>query len=148
MHTVMQFYGNMREDKMTTENKDIGKKYLEDMGAKIGRGAVKFHSMPIFEASYRPYETPMNSYVSTEYSVDISVREKDYERILDIIGYGLSGNSTRQFTGGPDHSYYKDVVDRLDAEKAIRRQHPGIQKAYDKYRTLLSLVANGQQIEE
>lgn len=129
---------------MTQESRKAGEKFLKDnLCAQIKSGHIKFYSAPPIE--YIDYKyTSMDSFtptkVVTENSVDIHLRQQDYDRLIDILGsfYSSSYND----------SYYEQIAKNIDYERSLRKQHKALQKAYEKYEILLKMVINGNQIED
>lgn len=134
---------------MSNEDRIKGKKFLqENYNAYVGRGKRQFYSTIPTEFKNVSYDDifkdsrsdPFDSQVYTEESVDISMREADFQRLLDLLGYF-------QKHGYVDR-YSKDIEYRVAFERRLREKHPGLNKAYERYRLLLEMVANGKEIED
>lgn len=133
---------------MSEKDRTEGHKYLtKHLNAYIGRGAKRFHTMipaefQDIQTQFQPYGSidPYDRQVRVEESVDISMRESDYQRLLDVLGY-------IQHHGNADF-YKQDLEERVAFERSLRDKHPGIKKAYERYRILLEMVAQGKEIED
>jgi hypothetical protein len=130
---------------MSEDNRVKGKKYLtEYYNAHIGRGHKRFYSMPPTDfksVSFKDlYVDPHDSRVYVEESVDISMRESDFQRLLDVLGYFQKYGNIDQ--------HRRDIESRVTFERSLREKHPGLKKAYNRYRVLLDMVANGKEIED
>lgn len=136
---------------MSEKERIAGREYLEKyFNAHIGRGSRRYHTaVPHEYRSMNPYEffpgdrvDPHDSMVYIEESVDVSMRESDFQRLLDYIGYLQDqGYSSRD-------RYNKDIEQRVAFERILREKHPGVKKAYERYRILLDMVAQGKDIED
>ena len=134
---------------MSERDRESGQKFLTThFDAHIGRGAKRFHTMVPLEFQgidihqFNPSDRvdPYDRQVCIEESVDISLRESDYQRLLDLLGHWQE----REFVG----SYTKRFEQNLAFERSLREKHPGIKKAYERYRILLNIVAQGKDIED
>jgi hypothetical protein len=126
---------------MSEQRRKDGLKFLKErVHSQIGKGRLKFHSVVPVKYwaghGYPDADLP----VHFEESVDISMREKDFEQLLDILGYFQSH--------GWNDPYYNDMSDNLAFERKLRKKHPALEKAYSRYRILLDLVAEGKEIED
>jgi len=127
------------------EGLDVLTKYFD---AHIGRGAKRFHTMllPEFQGieldRFQPGDRidPYDRQVYVEESVDISLRENDFQRLLDLLGHWQE----REWVD----SRTKSLEQRVAFERSLREKHPGIKKAYERYRILLDMVAQGKDIED
>jgi hypothetical protein len=141
----MLCFGNITENNMTQKNQKAGRKFLtERLRAHIGSGARRFQTMCTDYFWIRHNPAPRISADPCQYiveqSVDISLRPSDYERLLDILGhYDQFGNL---------NAYEQYRSTRLEYEKTLRKQYPAVQLAYDRYQTLLTMIANGVDLEE
>lgn len=134
---------------MSEKDRTAGRKFLEKyLNAHISRGNRHFHTtIPPKYQSIDPYKffprvraDPCDSMVYAEESVDISLHESDFQRLLDILGnYETYGHANYRT---------KDLEVRIAFERSLRGKHPGVKKAYDRYRILLDMVAQGQDIED
>lgn len=134
---------------MSEKDRTAGRKFLEKyLNAHISRGNRRFHTtIPPEYQSMDPYKffpgdrvDPYDSMVYVEESVDVSLRESDFQRLLDVLG---------NFENNGDANYRtKDLEVRIAFERSLREKHPGVKKAYDRYRILLDMVAQGQDIED
>ena len=134
---------------MSERNREQGRKFLTThFDAHVGRGAKRFHTMVPLEFQgieldrFQPGQRidPYDSQVYIEESVDISLRESDYQRLLDLLGHWQE----REFVD----SNTKRFEQNLAFERSLRKKHPGIKKAYERYRILLDMVAQGKDIED
>jgi hypothetical protein len=129
---------------MSEKDRIEGRKFLEKhFRAQVGKGRLRFNKIYPVEywslVSREPFTA--DSYrIEYEESVDVSLRESDFERLLDILGYFRTHNQ--------HDSYYRDLEQKLVFERKMREQHPALKKAYDRYRLLLTMVANGQDIDD
>jgi hypothetical protein len=133
---------------MSEQHRTIGREYLEKyFDAYIGRGNKRFYSTVPAEFNKVDFKElytvdPYDAKTFIEESVDISMRENNFQRLLDVLGYF-------QQNGNNNASYYiKDIQNRLDFERLLREKYPALKKAYEHYRTLVAMVANGQEIED
>jgi hypothetical protein len=134
---------------MSEADRTQGRKYLtEHLNANIGRGNRRFQSIIPLEYHYMDFPDlnpgavidPYNRQFFVEESVDISLRESDFQRLLDVLGYfQINGNANRRI---------KELESRVAFERTMREKHPGVKKAYDRYRILLDMVAEGKEIED
>lgn len=131
---------------MSHSDRTNGRKYLENhLNACIGRGNKRFYTSVPFEYSKVDFREllPLDRYDANtfiEESVDISMRESDFQQLLDVLGYFQnSGNA---------NFYQRDTQTRLAFERSLREKHPALKKAYDRYLTLVALVANVKEIED
>jgi len=131
---------------MSERDRESGQKFLTThFDAHIGRGAKRFRTMVPLEFDIHQFNPgdqidPYDRQVCIEESVDISLRESDYQRLLDLLGHWQE----REFVG----SYTKRFEQNLAFERSLREKHPGIKKAYERYRILLNIVAQGKDIED
>jgi hypothetical protein len=131
---------------MSEQDRTNGRKYLEKhLNAHIGRGNKRFYTTvpsDFRKVTYKEFLPldPYDAQVFVEESVDISMRESDFQRLLDVLGYF-------QNSGNADF-YQRDLQSRLAFERALREKHPALKKAYDRYHTLVTMVANGKEIED
>lgn len=133
---------------MSSKDRENGHKFLtKHFDACIGRGAKRFHTVLSHEfqsmkSQFNPYGSvdPYDHQVYVEESVDISLREADYQRLLDLLGHWQE----REFV---DLSA-KQLDQNLAFERSLRDKHPGVKKAYERYRILLDMVAQGKDIED
>jgi hypothetical protein len=132
---------------MSEQHRTIGRKYLEKyFDAYIGRGNKRFYSTVPAEFNKVDFKElytvdPYDAKTVVEESVDISMRENDFQRLLDVLGYFQQN--------GNDANYYsRDIQKRVDFERSLREKYPALKKAYERYRTLVAMVANGQEIED
>jgi hypothetical protein len=126
-----------------------GRKYLtEHLDAYIGRGNRRFHTMIPQEYHYMDFPNLKptdiidlyDRHVCVEESVDISLRESDFQRLLDVLGYfQINGNANFRM---------KELESRVAFERTMRDRHPGVKKAYERYRILLDMVAEGKDIAD
>lgn len=133
-------------EKMMNDNvRERGKKYLEtEFNSRIGRGLMKFQvlSKPRWLVSDCSVSNdPFDTTFETVESVDISMRPADFERLTSLMGwYSVSSG---------DYSGYSRYVEQtLALERKIRKEYPAVQKAYEKYQTLLKMVNDGKEIQE
>ena len=145
----MRICGNIKEDEMSERDRTEGYKFLtEYLNAYIGQGAKRFQTMvPLdyqdidFDCFQKGEKVDFSDRkIYTEESIDISLRESDYQRLLDILGY-------IQHHGNADF-YHKDLESKIAFERSLREKYPGIKKAYKNYRVLLDMVAKGKDIED
>ena len=130
---------------MSDEQRKNGRDFLEKyFNAHVSRGKKKFHSVYPMDywntVSREPLDDYMNIKSHVEESVDISLREQDFERLLDVLGYFQNYNDLSR--------YYKELESKLAFERKLRNSNPALQKAYEKYTLLVSMVANGKEIED
>jgi len=131
---------------MSERDRESGRKFLTThFDAHIGRGAKRFHTMVPLEFDIHQFNPsdridPYDQQVCIEESVDISLRESDYQRLLDLLGHW---QDQKQFD-----STTKRFEQKLAFERSLREKHPGIKKAYERYRILLDMVAQGKDIED
>lgn len=133
---------------MSERDRENGHKFLtKHFDAYVGRGAKRFHTALSHEfqsmkSQFNPYVSidPYDRQVYVEESVDISLREADYQRLLDLLGHWQE----REFVD----SHTKQLEQRIAFERSLRDKHPGIKKAYERYRILLDMVAQGKDIED
>lgn len=131
---------------MSEQQRDHGRKLLEEyFNAHISRGKRRFHTShpPDYwnTISDRHFDDFMSvNKISVEESFDISLREEDFERLLDLIGYFQAHN--------PNNGYYQELESKLAFERRLRKNNPALQKAYEKYKMLVDIVANGKEIED
>jgi len=128
---------------MAEFRRSAGEQFLtKTLRAQISEGNTRFHTM----ATHNYYEVdfmsrdPYDHQVIVEQSVEINMRRADYEKLLELMGYFEEHHNFEGFT--------RDMQENLAFERKMRELHPGLQKAYNKYRTLLELVANGTPIED
>lgn len=131
--------------KMSEKDRVEGRKFLEKhFNAHIGRGRLRLQTMyPMdywLRVAYRPIDPAQEYHYQVEESVDVSMRESDFERLLDILGYFQTHNQHDR--------YFVDLERKLAFERQLREKHPGVKKAYERYRILLDLVSEGRDIEE
>jgi hypothetical protein len=133
---------------MSETDRTQGRKYLtEHLNAYIGRGNRRFHSIIPLEYHHINLQAlkgdvmdPYNRQTFVEESVDISLRESDFQRLLDVLGYfQINGNANFRM---------KELESRVAFERTMREKHPGVKKAYERYRILLDMVAEGKEIED
>jgi hypothetical protein len=133
---------------VSSKDRENGHKFLtKHFDACIGHGAKRFHTALSHEfqsmkSQFNPYGSvdPCDHQVYVEESVDISLRESDYQRLLDLLGHWQE----REFVD----SNTKRFEQNLAFERSLREKHPGIKKAYERYRILLDMVAQGKDIED
>lgn len=132
---------------MSEHDRTRGRKYLEKhLDAYVGRGNKRFYTTVPVEYSKLDFgkilpSDPYDATVLVEESVDISMRESDFQRLLDVLGHFQQN--------GNDANYYRrDFEYRMTFERSLREKHPALKKAYDRYLTLVALVANGKEIED
>jgi hypothetical protein len=129
---------------MMERNRETGKNYLKDeFEAKIGKGLYKFHTIrPLNFNSlrYRDIDSPFRENIQVEESVDISLREDQYNRLIELLGYF-------KIQGMVD-SYPSYLERRTREEQQLRNRHPALKKAFNNYQTLLRLVAEGRDVGE
>lgn len=133
---------------MSDQNREKGHKFLTThFDAHVGRGAKRFHTalsheFQTMKSQYNPYGSidPYDHQVYIEESVDISLRESDFQRLLDLLGHCQE----REFVD----SHTKRLEQRIAFERSLRDKHPSIKKAYERYRILLDMVAQGKDIED
>lgn len=134
---------------MSERDREQGQKFLtKHFDAHVGRGAKRFHTMVPLEFQdieldhLRPGDRidPYDRQVCVEDSVDISLRESDYQRLLDLLGHWQE----REWID----SRTKYLEQRIAFERSLREKHPAIKKAYERYRILLDMVAQGKDIED
>lgn len=112
--------------------------------AHVGRGAKRFHTMIPLEFQdielnrFQPEDRidPYDRQVYVEESVDISLREADYQRLLDVLVHWQE----RGFIS----LYSKHLERTLAFEQNLREKHPAVKNAYEQYQVLLKMVANGE----
>jgi hypothetical protein len=129
---------------MSDQQRKHGLEFLEKyFNAHVSRGNRRFHTTyPInyYNNITEPFDDYMDIKMLTEESVDISLREQDFERLLDVLGYFQNHNN---------HSgYYQELETKLAFERQLRKNNPALQKAYEKYMLMVSLTANGKEIED
>ena len=134
---------------MSERDREQGRDFLtKHFDAHIGRGAKRFHTMVPLEFQgieldrFQPGERidPYDRQVYIEESVDISLRESDYQRLMDLLGHWQERERIDTNT--------KRLEQKLAFERSLREKHPGIKKAYERYRILLDMVAQGKDIED
>ena len=134
---------------MSERDRESGQKFLTThFDAHVGRGAKRFHTMVPVEFQgieldrFGPGDRvdPYDREVYVEESVDISLRESDYQRLLDLLGHWQEQERIDPNTKRLEH--------KLAFERSLRGKHPGIKKAYERYRILLDMVAQGKDIED
>lgn len=126
---------------MNEPSRPDGRKYLEKtLKAKINRGRYRFRvSVPVsFEipryASIQEWESNINTVI--EESVDISLTETDFQKLLDVLSY------FEKYNDGSDYAHY--IVERAAFEGSLREKHPALKQAYEKYQLLVNLTADGK----
>ena len=126
---------------MNEPSRPDGRKYLEKtLKAKINRGRYRFRvSVPVsFEipryASIQEWESNINTVI--EESVDISLTETDFQKLLDVLSY------FEKYNDGSDYAHY--IVERAAFEGSLREKHPSLKQAYEKYQLLVNLTADGK----
>lgn len=134
------------EEKMTSVDDRVqGREYLTKyLNARVSRGSrkiatilpIEFSSMKVSERQPFGSIDPFDRQVYYEDSVDITMTESDFQRLLDALGYF-------SYKGNFDH-YQKDLEMKVAFEKNMRETRPGVKKAYEKYRILLDMVTNGK----
>lgn len=122
-----------------------GRKCLTDYyNAHIGRGNKRFYSTTPFDFNLLYSKgldvDPYDSKVHIEESVDISMRESDFQRLLDTLGY------FEKYGNVDNHK--REIESRAAFERSLREKNPGIKKAYERYRILLDMVAQGKDIND
>lgn len=135
---------------MSSKDRENGHKFLtKHFDACIGHGAKRFHTALSHEfqsmkSQFNPYGSVdlYDHQVYVEESVDISLREADYQRLLDLLG----NCQEREFKFVDSHT--KRLEQNLAFERSLRDKHPGIKKAYERYRILVDMVAQGKDIED
>jgi hypothetical protein len=132
---------------MSEQNRKKGKDFLsKTLHAEIGRGNRRYqtmHSMDYWiRQAYKPTDPLSDMHVQIESSVDISMRESDYDRLLEILG---RFNTDERVTAD---RYYSELESRLAYERKLRNNNPALKIAYEKYKIMLDLVANGKDIED
>jgi hypothetical protein len=115
-------------------------------GAKMGRGGRKLYSSSL-KQEYSPLDLWTNTRYEVEESHDLHLTRADYERLTGFLGYDPE-NKDYYSPGDKLHTYERDVSTALTAERKMREDHPSVQLAYEKYRFLLDMVANGKKIED
>lgn len=128
---------------MNDPSRPDGRKYLEKtLRAKINRGRYRYQTtIPVeFEilryASVQEWESNINTI--TEESVDISLSERDFQKLLDVLSY------FEKYNDGSD--YTKQIREREAFERSLREKHPALKQAYEKYQLLVNLTADGKNI--
>lgn len=76
--------------------------------------------------------------ISDEKGVEINLSQEDFAVLCD--------NLQCIDTSGMDQRYLNETLKQHYYERKLREQYPALEKAYDKYRTLLVLVANGKDL--
>lgn len=132
---------------MSERDRQNGKQYLsKSLHAEIGRGKMRYqtmHSMDYWlKQAYKPTDPISDMHVQIESSVDISMRESDFDHLLEILG---RFNTDERVTAD---SYYLELESRLAYERKLRNANPALKLAYQKYKLMLDLVANGNEIED
>jgi hypothetical protein len=114
---------------MSEQHRTIGREYLEKyFDAYIGRGNKRFYSTVPAEFNKVDFKElytvdPYDAKTLIEESVDISMRENDFQRLLDVLGYFQQN--------GNDANYYsRDIQKRVDFERSLREKYPTLKKAY------------------
>ena len=131
---------------MNEPSRPDGRKYLEKMlKAKINRGRYRFRVSVPFDADNFGFEIPRyasiqewESNINTviEESVDISLTETDFQKLLDVLSY------FEKYNDGSDYAHY--IVERAAFEGSLREKHPALKQAYEKYQLLVNLTADGK----
>jgi hypothetical protein len=132
---------------MSEQNRNNGKKFLKEyLHAETGRGKLRYQTAYPkdywINVAYSPMEPDLDTYIRVEQSFDLSMREEDFDRLLEILGRF----DTHQRLTADD--YYRELESRLIFERQLRKQHPALKLAYDKYKLLVDMVANGKEIED
>lgn len=128
---------------MNETSKSDGRQYLEKtLRARINRGRYRFQvTVPVsFEIPRYPsvQEWESNINTVTEESVDISLSERDFQKLLDVLSY------FEKYNDGSD--YTKQIREREAFERSLREKHPALKQAYEKYQLLVNLTADGKNI--
>ena len=130
---------------MNNQNKTQGLEYLKKhLHAQIGRGNRRFYNHVPFDyraANARQVtDNAYNSHIYAEESVDISMRESDFDHLLEAMGH-YRQNRTVDF-------YIRDQHEKLAFERKLRKKYPALEKAYERYRILLDMIAEGKDIPD
>jgi hypothetical protein len=130
---------------MSKSDREYGQEFLKNfLRAHVGKGNRRFHTMIpvdyIFKTAMWEKDSIIeDSHLKVEESIDISLRESDYEKLLELLGhFNKNGNA--------DY-FVKNYMERASYERSLRKEHPAVQKAYERYQLLLSLVSNGKDID-
>lgn len=115
----------------TPDKKEVGKSFLKDkLRAETSRGARSYYAP--FDRDTLVYHDPTTIFDRYEFkrtqSYDISMDERQYEELLEILG---------------SHHYPRILEQREEYERHMRAQYPAVQKAYEQYRLLLDMVNDG-----
>lgn len=132
---------------MSERDRSNGKNFLhKNLRAEIGRGKMRFQTVYSMDywirQAYKPTDPALDMHVHVEPSVDISMRESDFDRLLEILG---RFNEDERVTAD---WYYKSLEETLTFERNLRKNNPALNLAYEKYKVLLALVANGKDTED
>ena len=133
---------------MNKTDREKGRKFLEKrFSTKASRGKFmysKVYSLDYWTfQGYKPTEiSPEKMQVIKEPSVDLSMTEEDFDQLTDFLGHFCSrGFSTID-------QYLIDRDNRLSNERTLRKNHPALEKAYQKYKLMLDMVRDGKDIED
>jgi hypothetical protein len=121
-------------DQARQKGEDILRKRLH---AYIAPSTRNYHTS-IQQNSFvsSPYSQSMNAY-TTASGIEITLSEESYVSLCCGIADMISH---------PQHSWETEYIKCVEREADIRKEHPSVKLAYEKYRTLLELVADGRRI--
>ena len=77
--------------------------------------------------------------VQREQGIEVNLSESSYEDLCLAV---------RSMAFHPLHSWEREYIQELEFEAKVRDDNPGVKKAYDNYRLLMELVANGRRLIE
>lgn len=129
---------------MSEQERTAGRNILKDRyNAKISQSQQRAYRASMdYEYSYSIDGTVSAHRARTITCVDITMDQEHFDYFCQTLGW-LHGNNNRDMV-----RYDNEVLLRLQHEKQLRKDHPALQIAYDKYRLMLDMVANGKDIEE
>jgi hypothetical protein len=130
---------------MSEDDRQRGESLLKEyFDARMSRGSMRFPSRSWQLTSWDEVNCNPVSY-TVEHSYDIQLTRGGYENLMDYLGHCATSSSTKH--SGID-TYERELANKRAAERKLREDNPAVKKAYEKYRMLVDLVANGKKIED
>jgi hypothetical protein len=131
---------------MSDQDRQRGESFLKEyFGARISRGSVRLPASSWRSTGWDEVGYNRVSY-TVEQSHDIHLTQGGYEMLMDYLGYNAISDATTGYR--TLDTYQREFANNLAVERKIRNDNPAVEKAYEKYRMLVDLVANGKKIED
>jgi hypothetical protein len=130
---------------MSEDYRQQGESLLKEyFDARISRGSMRLPSVSWRATGWDEVNCNRISH-TVEQSHDIQLSRGDYERLMDYLGHCANTSST---THSSIDTYEREFANKRAVERKMREDNPAVKKAYEKYRMLVDLVANGKKIED